>query len=699
MPADGVVQVPVTPPRQRLASFVRRQFEQNVQERAASGIDQKLMRAMQMACSEYSPEEIASFESQGVPREIYMPVTDTKIRAALAQMKDIFSAPGDKPWTLRRTPVPEVPPEVAAQSYLRILSEFVAVCMATDGIPSPEATQAFAHRRMDEILNLNAAWADRRIERMEKKVHDQMVEGGFIEAFSDYANNVCRYGTALIIGPVPSIRQTVTHVRTRLGTPTYEMRPKRILTFDAVNPWDCYPQKGAKTICDGNLCLRVRFTPQELHACTESGVSRDSVPEDGAWYADAIDAILGQFPEGGATHEETSFESTRRLLQNESPGADGESHIEGVRMFGAVRGSILRAFGMFKTAQGKTIDPVSYYEIDVITVLDHVVYCKITDPRFGRPVVKGVFYENPGSWWGDAIADKLVATQKMVNMQLRNLATNSAMCSGSMMWVNDAQRLINKTPDALVLEPWKVFAWERGVYGQSGAPMGLMSAESRISEILDVIKWEKNQADEDTGIPAYTYGMNATGGAGRTASGLAMLTEAASRGMKMVIGGTDRDVIRRLVKLCVMFNMLYDPDVSIKGDCEVNPSGIMGMILREQETQRRRGFISLAVSNPLIAQCLSSRGIGTLLREEAKDLGVNPDDVVKSNEALEDADKLRQIQQLLAIKRGEAEPTAEPAAGGQAPQSPAYAIAEGIKQDPVQSGLNRGAVRERMGAA
>ena len=698
--------VPTTGPRQWLAAFVREQFTENARERMTAGVDAKLLRAMEMARSEYSAGECARFEAAGIPKELFLPLTDTKMRAALAQLKEIFSAPGDKPWTLRRSPLPEVPARVVAEGYMRVLMELFAICEAAGKIPAQNEIREFTERRMGDIVNRSAEWADQRVERMEKKVHDQMIEGGMIEAFNEYTNHVCRYGTALVIGPVPCVRMMTVVRESAVGTPKYTREPKRILAFDAVSPWDCFPQKGAKTAAEGNLCVRVRFTPDELHACALGKVAGGSAREDGEWYADTINAILSRFPSGGLAMDDVPFDGRRKMLENESTGAERSGRVEGIRMFGSVRGGTLRSFGMLKTRGGKTIDPERYYEVDAVTVSDFVVYCKIIDPRIGRPVSKGVFYEMPGSWWGDSIADKLVATQKMANLSLRNLATNTSMCSGAMLYVKDAHRLLNTGPDALTVEPWKVWAFKGGVYGQTDVPVGTMNVESRIAEILEVLKWAKVQADEDTGIPAYTYGMNVGGGAGRTASGLAMLTEAASRGMKMVIGATDRDVIRSVVKMCVAWNMLFDPDVSIKGDCEVNPSGVMGMILREQESQRRRSLLSVVV-NPAIMPIVGARGIAALLREEVKNLGINPDDVVKGKEALDDLEMLQQIQQVAGVEQKMMGQGGAGDSGGggdmmqpappQDTQSPAYRRAAAIQADPVAAGM--GGVRERGGAA
>ena len=166
--------------------------------------------------------------------------------------------------------------------------------------------------------------------------------------------------------------------------------------------------------------------------------------------------------------------------------------------------------------------------------------------------------------------------------------------------------------------------------GQNDIPMGVMEIPSRVDEALKIFQWGKVQSDEDSGIPAYTYGTNVSGGAGRTASGLAMLTEAANRGMKAVINVTDRDVIRDIVMRTVRYNLVFDSDVSIKGDCEVNPSGVMGKILRQQEIQSL-GQMANMMMQPMVFQNLGPKPLIAVLRKMFESNGmINIDDLFPS---------------------------------------------------------------------
>ncbi len=640
--------VPVAVPSRidmaELGRHIVRVFEVNAEHRRVSGIDDKLLASLRARKSEYSPAERAKIEEIGLSPDIYTPITDTKCRAAMAQIGEIFSSPGDKPWVLNATPIPEVPESVAKEAFVGILAGFMEVCELTGMIPSPEQVYAYAEARMDEVYRKQVEWATIRAERMEHKVHDQMTEGGWIDAFSAYCNYLCTYGTAVIRGPVPRVVLQPEMKETQVGTLKYSVAPKEVLCYEAVNPWDCYPSRGARKIGDGNICIRVRFMPDELWQFSQS--VKKGKQDHGEWFVDTIDALLTKYPNGGVMIRGQPYDILRNALENDGVDITQKCDFEGIEFFGNVRGSVLLAMGVEKTQENDLIEDSRYYEVNAIEVDGHVVYCRIVNPCVGRPLSKGVFYDSVDSWWGDCIADKLKAVQKVTNSSLRNLVVNSAMTAGPQVWVKDVSRLADKSAGAMKQVPWKVWQFNLGQTGQTDVPIGILDLPSRIDELLRVFQWAKVQADEDSGIPAYTYGTNVSGGAGRTASGLAMLTEAANRGMKTVINATDRDVVRDIVGRTVRYNLVFGEDVSIKGDVEVNPSGVMGKILREQEIQKLGQLVNL-LTNPVISQVTGPKALVAVLRQMFKANGVmNIDDILPSKEKIEELELIQEIKQL-----------------------------------------------------
>jgi hypothetical protein len=649
-----------------LSVLIRRVFKDNADHREMSGIDQMLLDAMRASKGEYSPADVAKFRAAGLPDDIYTPLTITKERAALSQLSEMANS-GEKGWTLSPSPMPTVPESVAREEFQRIVADFMQLVNAQvqaaeaqgkepdpSMLPTPEQAFRYAESRMDEVHRKQLEWAKVRAARMERKVFDQMVEGEFDAAKLVFFKDLVDYGTAAILGPVPRIKMCRVVKETKLGTYKYVMEPREVLCYEAISPWDLYPAKGARKVTDGFLCIRRRFTTDALWRYSSKRPS--GATDEGEWFAGTINALLDRYPEGGLKLDGQPYDLERSLLEKDGPSDANRCIMEGIEFFGDVRGSMLTEIGITKKCDGGEIDPSEFYEVDAIDIGGYIVYCKIIDQRIGRPISKGVFYADAGSWWGGNIAQRVASAQRVQNAALRNLVNNMAMASGPMLFVKDANRLVDKGPNALKIRPWRVLQFNTGGYASNDIPVGTIDFESRIVELLKVFDWAKQQADDDSGIPAYTYGMNVTGGALRTSSGLTMMLSEANRVMKMVEVGIDADVIRDLVRRTVAWNMVYSDDVSIKGDCEVNPAGVVGLILRENASQRRKQVLNIVLS-PAALQILGPTAFVEILRDELEDMQAagairNIDSILPSKERMEQQEMLQQLQQYNAAMQG-----------------------------------------------
>ena len=237
------------------------------------------------------------------------------------------------------------------------------------------------------------------------------------------------------------------------------------------------------------------------------------------------------------------------------------------------------------------------------------------------------------------------------------------------------------------VRPHKLWPFQASMMGNSGAPMGVINVPSNASELLAVWEKMKTQADDDSGIPAYTYGQaGGNSGAMRTAQGLAIFTEAASRGMKMVISTTDRLVTRQLVKKTCDYILLYDDNLDLKGDCEVVPAGIMGKILRAQQDQQRLQLFNTVISNQFLLQMVGVKGVMALLRPSIQDVNINPDDVLPDEARVRELERINLVMQLAQAQQAQSQAQNAAAQGAGAPP--------GIYQPPAA-----GSVAERRNAA
>lgn len=700
--------IPTTFPMSRIAAFVMKAFQTNVDHRRSSGVDDKLRKALLAQTCSYTPEQKEKMRRAGISEDIYSPITSVKVRAAKAMLVDIFQSAGDWPFTLRPTPDPEVPEQVEEEALESVRHDIDKIY---DGIRSAGIQQLPANAqkildeiifnaynsRYDEIQNRKEEFARQRAKRMEKKVQDYFAEGGFIDAFQEYVNYICVYGTGLILGPIPRV-MPVNECKTnkKTGVVKYNRVYRRIPTFEAVNPMDCYPAPDAKGVEDGPLCIRIKYTANELWQYVNS-VRKENADKGDGWMTHTVRALLDRYPQGGCKLNGEPFDPIRRLQEKNGTDDTQDCTLEGVRCFASIRGSDLIEFGVTKNRDGKAIEYTKFYQVETIVIGGFVVYCRILDDRIGRPICKGVFYELPGSWWGESIADKVALCQNVMNNAIKALMQNMAAASGPMYWINDVARYTDKDGTGLKVRPHKMWPFQASMMGNSGAPMGIIDVPSNASELLAVWERMKTQSDDDSGIPAYTYGQSSgNSGAMRTAQGLAIFTEAASRGMKMVISTTDRLVTRALVKKTADYILLYDDNLELKGDCEVLPAGVMGKILRAQQDQQRLQLFNMVIGNQFLLQMVGVKGVMALLRPSIQDVNINPDDV------LPDEQRVRELEQInLAMQIAQAAQAQAQALGAQqqnvvanGTQSQAGAP-PGVSQPPQVAG----GVAERRAAA
>ena len=658
--------VPTTTSMSALAAYATRTFMTNASHRRSSGVDAKLRYCISAQTCEYTDEQKRKMAEAGVDKRVFAPITATKSRAAKAMLTEIFGSASDKPWTLSPTPDPELPKRVEAIAAAQAEAEMNETLMRlrASGVQQLPADQLavlmrlLSERTRDryaQILNERKTFARNRAKLMESKIHDMMIEGGWLKAFGEYVDYICTYGTGIIIGPVPRVVAVNKLIEGRRGVPKYvckyELRP----TWEAVNPMDCYPAPGAKDIDDGPLCIRVRYMPNELRQFADAAGTRKNPDIACGWMPETVKAMLDHNPAGGLKLDIEPYDQVRRTAERGGFDSTDDCALEGIRIFASVRGSMLHDMGIYRNRGGERLFFDRFYRVEAIVIGGYVVYCRIIDDRLGLPVSKGVFYEIPGSWWGEAIADKLFLVQNTMNNAIKALMQNMSAASGPMYWMSDVSRVIDKDGSGLKIKPHKMWFFNTPMGGNTGAPIGTIQVPSNASELLAVWDKMKLQADDDSGIPAYTYGQSAgQGGALRTASGLQTFTEAASRGMKMVVGTTDRLVTRDQVRKTATWILLYGDDPNIKGDCDVNPDGVMGKILRAQQEQQRLQVLNLITKNQYLMQLCGPKGLVALLRPSLRDIEVNPDDVLPSEERMAELETLQKIEQLFAATNARA---------------------------------------------
>jgi hypothetical protein len=150
-------------------------------------------------------------------------------------------------------------------------------------------------------------------------------------------------------------------------------------------------------------------------------------------------------------------------------------------------------------------------------------------------------------------------------------------------------------------------------------------------------------ADDVSAIPKYVGGQ-AGGGAGRTASGLAMLMGNASKILQTVSANIDRDIVEpSLMQLSDMI-LLTDTSGILTGEEKISVQGVNVAIQRETLRQRQIEFLQ-ATNNPTDMRIMGIKGRAAVLRPVSNTIGLDGEQVVPSEDQLEKLEEQQKSQQ------------------------------------------------------
>jgi hypothetical protein len=150
-------------------------------------------------------------------------------------------------------------------------------------------------------------------------------------------------------------------------------------------------------------------------------------------------------------------------------------------------------------------------------------------------------------------------------------------------------------------------------------------------------------ADDVSAIPKYVGGQSGSG-AGRTASGLAMLMGNASKILQTVSANIDRDVIEGSLLQLQDLLLLTDKTGLLSGDEKLTVQGVSVAIQRETLRQRQIEFLT-ATNNPTDLKIMGVKGRATVLRSVSTTIGMPGEEIVPSEDEIEKMMKEEKKQQ------------------------------------------------------
>ena len=627
-----------TPVIQGLAAHVRTRWDSA--RTAKRTLEERMLQCLRQRNGEYDPEKLQEINEQG-GSDIYINLTSVKCRAATSWLRDTLLGTGqDKPWAISGTPNPTMPPEILEELKARLANELMIHIQQGGAQPTESELRTMAMTMKDEAEREMREESDDRISRMERKMEDQLQEGGWHQAFNEFLDDIVTFPYAVLKGPIKRRRKTLMWQDGQL-VPTEEIRNE----WERVDPFMLYWAPWSWELGDGYVIERHRMTADDLQALID-------VP---GYNNDAIRAVLNDFGTMGM----------KQWLWTDASKAQAEGKyvteaiisgdlIDALQLWDSVKGSLLIEWGL---TEKEIPDPALNYPCEVWLIGNVVIRAVLNYDPLGRKPYYLTSYENlPGSVDGKGVTDLCRDSQAMVNASARSLANNMGISSGPQVGVN-----ISRLPpgeDISDMHPWKIWQFTQSEVSDNSAPLSFFQPNSNANELMAVFEKFSARADEDTMIPRYMTGEN-TPGAGRTSSGLSMLISNAGKGIKQVISNIDKNVITPAIERLYQDNLRYSQDPDLIGDVNIVATGASSLVIKEAEAVRRNEFLQVVLNSPVAQQIVGMNGTAELLRDQAKNLSGNVDRIIPDRRELsvvqQQQQQIVQLQEQLAMIVGEME--------------------------------------------
>lgn len=613
------------PPPQQLVSYIRGQYEIFRNHRNTSaGWSERLLQSLRTFNGQYDATKLMEIAKWG-GSTIYARIVAQKCRAASSLLRDIYLSQ-DRPYAVRPPAQPTIPPNIV-QSIDAMMQQESQLIQQQKGVPpQPQDVQQRKMALMDSAIDAAKKKANEQARNSEDKIEDMLRQGEFYNALAEFLVDLPVFPFAVLKGPIVRIVPEVIWPQGG-GQPQIVQKPR--LMWERVSPFDVWFTPGVADIQNANVIEKSRVTRAEIN---------DMLDLPG-YNHDEIRAVLDEYGRGGLYDNWDTTDAERAILESrENPAWNRSALISMMEFNGNVQGRILQDYGL------AVPDELRDYHVQVWCIGSHVLKANLSpSPRQRHPYFVTSFEKVPGTPVGNSLSDLLLDIQEAANACLRSLVNNLSISSGPQVVVNDDRLTPGENTDDLY--PWKRWHIRNDPLGNAGQePISFFMPTSNVQQLMQAYQELIQIADDVSAIPKYVGGQAGAGGAGRTASGLAMLMGNASKILQTVSANIDRDVMEPCLKQLADLIMLTDTSGILTGEERITVQGVNVAIQRETIRQRQIEFLQ-ATNNPTDMSIVGIKGRGEVLRAVSQTIGLDGDEVVPSEDILERMATQQQQQQ------------------------------------------------------
>ena len=651
-----------------VVSFVSERFKRA--EDARQGDEDRWLRAYRNYRGLYGPD--VQFTETEKSR-VFVKVTKTKTLAAYGQIIDVLFGNNKFPLSVDPTVLPDgvsesvhINIDPAAEEGFDVLkstfndSPAEPFIIGPDTKLNPGETLRDLEQRLGPLKEKLAPISDKLIEgdgessttvtfhpamiaakKMEKKIHDQLVESGASKHLRSMAFEMALLGTGVMKGPFALDKEYPNWDEEG----DYEPLVKTVPATNHVSVWNFYPDPESSSMDNAEYTV-------ERHKMSRNQLR--TLKNRPYFMADSIETAIDK----GADYQLKHWEMN---MEDDDAKHNATERWEVLEFWGFVDIDILEDNGVSIPKELRDLPEVN---CNIWCCNGEVLRMVLNPFKPARIPYYAVPYEhNPYSFFGVGIAENMDDTQTLMNGFMR-MAIDNAALSGNLIIEVDETNLV--PGQDMSVYPGKVFRRQGGAPGQAlfGTKFPNVAGEN-----MQLFDKARILADESTGFPSFAHGQTGVSGVGRTASGISMLMSAANGSIRSVVKNVDDYLIAPMGRAFFAFNMQFDFDPDIRGDLEVKASGTESLMANEVRSQRLMQFLG-TVQNPTLAPFAK---MDYIIREIAKSMELDPDKVTNSlQDAAIQAELLKSFQQPAPEPQQGMGPPAPP---GGAPQAVAGADA------------------------
>ena len=526
-------------------------------------------------------------------------LTRIKAGALYAKVKDMVVNSADAPFVVEATPIPILSKKQTGQVQEvleRLLGEklmeagivlqdadgnvwpnYDAVIMA-DGytlVPSVAAwLKEQAVEQKQTILTEAGKVAREAIKQVTTLMQDQMLEGGWRDAYLDVLFDVFLYGTGVLRCELRRV-QGLKWNGDKLAPSTDD-----IMTWRHVPVGNCYPSADSESAQEGTYFIeRGAMRKQDLFACAQIDWMRQ----------DKIAEAYEQARDNAGWLEREDVEQPQQWAD--------DALVDVLIHEGTVRGDTLMDWLDDDTG----IDENAFYDVEAWVLAGVTIGCRVLKhPHGTRSYFSANFQRAGRNFWGIGAGMTLASIEDTLNGLLDDLAQNLELTVAPPIFY-DVMAFENA--DDVTLKKRARIPFNPDPVNRTMQPFFQPRFDSKSGELINLFNWFYRLADDESGIPGLLSGNDRIGGGEATFRGMKMLAASANTLVKAAFLNIDQTMIQPAMQWLWRWNMLNSKEEGIRADVRVVARGAAGLMQKEIADAERADVL------PLLMQLIQGAGL------------------------------------------------------------------------------------------